>query len=89
MACTSCNVQNPGNLLRTELLSPALGHTTHWPVYRSKWGAMGTLHRRFKGCNEQVRAKAFKPQSEEYRNLEYYLTYMSNGIELNGPGARK
>ena len=28
-------------------------------------------------------------QGEEYRNLEYFLTYMSNGMEVNGPGARK
>jgi sulfur-oxidizing protein SoxA len=47
------------------------------------------MHRRFGGCNEQVRAKAFPAQSPEYRNLEYFLTYMSNGLEVNGPGARK
>jgi len=88
-ACSHCHFANAGMLLRTDRLSPALGQTTHMPKYRSKWGAMGTLHRRFKGCNKQVRAKPFKDQSEEYRNLEYFLTHMSNGIELNGPGARK
>ena len=88
-ACANCHVQNPGMKLRSEILSPALGHTTHFPVYRSKWGTVGTLHRRFTGCNKQVRAKPFKAQGEEYRNLEYFLTYMSNGLELNGPGARK
>lgn len=88
-SCANCHLQNAGNKIRTEVLSPALGQTTHFPVYRSKWGTVGTLHRRFKGCNEQVRAKAFKPQGEEYRNLEYFLTYMNNGQVLNGPGARK
>ncbi len=88
-SCANCHIQNPGNMLRSEMLSPAYGHTTHWPVYRSKWGEMGTLHRRFSGCNEQVRAKAFEAQGEEYRNLEYFLTAMSNGLPLNGPGARK
>ncbi len=88
-ACANCHMQNPGMSIRTEVLSPALGHTTHWPVYRAKWGEMGTLHRRFTGCNKQVRAKPFKAQGEEYRNLEYFLTHMSNGIPLNGPGARK
>lgn len=88
-ACHHCHFDNAGLLLRTERLSPALGQTTHFPKYRSKWGAMGTLHRRFKGCNRQVRAAPFADQSEEYRNLEYFLTHMSNGIELNGPGARK
>ncbi len=88
-SCAHCHLQNAGMILRTETLSPALGHTTHFPVYRSKWGTVGTLHRRFTGCNKQVRAKPFKAQGEEYRNLEYFLTYMSNGLPLNGPGARK
>jgi sulfur-oxidizing protein SoxA len=88
-SCASCHIGSSGTTLRTEILSPALGHTTHFPVYRSKWGEMGTLHRRFSGCNKQVRAKPFEAQGEEYRNLEYFMTYMNNGLELNGPGARK
>ena len=50
---------------------------------------MGTLHRRYGGCNKQVRAKPFKAQSDEYKALEYFHTYMSNGLELNGPSQRK
>ena len=88
-SCASCHMQNAGNNIRSETLSPALGHTTGFPVYRAKWGTVGTLHRRFSGCNEQVRAKAFAAQGREYSNLEYFLTYVSNGIELNGPSARK
>ena len=88
-SCANCHIQNAGNKIRSEILSPTLGHTTHFPVYRSKWGTVGTLHRRFSGCNKQVRAKPFKAQGKEFRNLEYFLTYMSNGLELNGPGARK
>jgi sulfur-oxidizing protein SoxA len=89
MACAHCHVDNSGMRIRADLLSPGLGHPTHFPVYRSKWGGLGTLHRRFAGCNKQVRAKPFKAQSEEYRDLEYFLTYMSNGLEWNGPGSRK
>lgn len=89
MACAHCHIDNAGNKIRADLLSPALGHLSHFPVYRSKWGGLGTVHRRFGGCNQQVRAKPFKAQSEEYRDLEYFLTYMSNGIPWNGPGARK
>jgi len=37
----------------------------------------------------QVRARPFEAQSEEFRNLEYFLTYMSNGLELNGPATRR
>jgi len=89
MSCADCHVNNAGNKVRADILSPALGHPTHFPAYRSKWGDLGTLDRRFGGCNEQVRARPYAPQSEEYRDLEYFLTYMSNGLAINGPGARK
>ncbi|PWR00198.1 sulfur oxidation c-type cytochrome SoxA [Leucothrix pacifica] len=89
MACADCHVYYSGRMARSETLSPALGHPTHFPVYRSKWGNMGTLHRRYAGCNENIRAKGFKAQSDEYKALEYFQTFMSNGLAFNGPGARK
>jgi len=70
-------------------LSAGLGHPSHFPVYRSKLGKMISLHSRFYGCVRDVGAQPFDEQSEAYRNLEYFLTYMSNGLEVNGPGARK
>jgi len=89
MSCANCHMQNAGMHVRSELLSPALGHTSGWPVYRAKWGELGTLHRRYGGCNKQVRAKPFKAQGKEYRNLEFFMAHMSNGVEYNGPSARK
>ena len=89
MACADCHVYYSGNKIRADLLSPALGQTSGFPVYRSKWGGLGTLHRRYGGCNKQVRAKPHKSQSDEYKALEYFHTYMSNGLEINGPSARK
>ncbi len=96
MSCADCHYYNAGNKIRADILSPALGHTSHFPVYRNKWSlasksgdGMGTLHRRYGGCNKQVRAKPFKAQSAEYRALEYFHTYMSNGLTMNGPGVRK
>ena len=88
-SCANCHIQGAGKLVRANILSPALGQVSHFPVYRKKWGGVGTLHRRYKGCNKQVRAKPFKPQGRVYRNLEYFHTYMSNGIALNGPGERQ
>ena len=88
-SCASCHVIGAGMNLRAEILGPAVGQVSHFPVYRKKWGGVGTLHRRYGGCNRQVRAASFKPQSRQYRNLEYFHTYMSNGIPLNGPGGRQ
>jgi len=89
IACAHCHIDYSGKRIRADVLSPALGQTSHFPVYRARWGEVGTLHRRFAECTQLSRAKAYPLQSEAYNNLEYFLSYMSNGIELNGPGARK
>lgn len=89
MSCADCHVYNAGKMIRADLLSPAIGHVTHWPTYRSVDGEITTLHNRFMGCNTMVRANKFKPQGDEYKALEYFVTYMSNGQEWNGPGSRK
>lgn len=87
-SCASCHVQNPGNHIRTEVLAPALGIVAAMPIYRSEWNGMGTMSRRLVTCNRQVRGVPLKPQDELYRDVEYYLSYMSNGLPVSGPGAR-
>ncbi len=88
-SCASCHVQSAGKRLRADLLSPMLGQVTHFPVYSGVWDEMGTLHRRFIGCLQQIRAPVFPAQSEPLRALEYYLSFMSSGMTLNGPAYRK
>lgn len=88
-SCANCHLQNAGRKVRSETLSTALGHPTHFPVYRMKWGGFGTLQRRIASCDAQVRAQPLLGQSETYKALEYFLTYMSNGLPINGPASRK
>ncbi len=101
-ACADCHLHNSGNRIRAELLSPALGQVTHFPVWRRKWAnaasakgksgpthGLGTLHRRYSGCNKNIRAKPYKAQSDEYTALEYFQTYLNNGLKINGPGLRQ
>jgi sulfur-oxidizing protein SoxA len=87
-SCASCHVQSPGNHIRTEVLAPALGIMAAMPIYRSEWSGMGTVSRRFITCNSQVRAVPLPAQDELYRDVEYFLTYMGNGLPVSGPGAR-
>ena len=87
-ACAHCHVQNPGERIRTEVLAPALGIMNAMPIYRSEWSGMGTTSRRFTTCNSQIRGVPLSPQDDEYRNVEYYLSYVSNGLPISGPGAR-
>lgn len=99
-SCADCHVHGAGNYVRSEILSPALGQVTHFPVWRKKWAAksadptnttagLGTIQRRYAGCNKNIRAKPFKAQSDEYVALEYFHTYMNNGQQLNGPALRQ
>ena len=87
-SCASCHVQNPGERIRAEVLAPAIGILNAMPIYRSEWGGMGTISRRFTTCNSQIRGVPLDPQSDEYRDVEYFLSYVSNGLPISGPGAR-
>ena len=87
-SCASCHVQNPGNHIRTEVLAPALGIMNALPIYRSEWGGMGSTSRRLRTCNSQVRGAPLPAEAEEYRDVEYFLSYMANGLPISGPGAR-
>jgi len=88
MSCADCHVAHAGGKIRGNYISPALGQPTGFPVYRAKWGYMGTLEKRFKGCNKKVRFKPYRLQSEQYRDLEYFLTYMSDGQPVKAPAYR-
>ena len=87
-SCATCHVQSPGERIRSEMLAPALGIMNAMPIYRSEWSGMGTTSRRLATCNSQTRAVPLEPQSDEYRDVEYFLSYVANGLPISGPGAR-
>jgi len=87
-SCAGCHVQSAGEHIRTEVLAPALGILAAMPIYRSEWNGMGTISRRFVTCNSQTRGVPLEPQDPLYRDVEYFLSYMSNGLPISGPGAR-
>lgn len=87
-ACATCHVQQVGNILRTEYLSPAVGHAAHWPEFRAG-EKITTLQARYSQCIKNVRAKPFEPGSAEYNNLEYFHSYISNDLPMQTPVFRK
>lgn len=87
-ACAGCHLYNAGNIMRMEIISPALGHATHWPIFRGGEELM-TFQGRFKRCMEQMRAVPYGYDSEEWNDLEYFLAYLSNGIPLKASVMRK
>ncbi|MGI9373918.1 MAG: sulfur oxidation c-type cytochrome SoxA, partial [Hyphomicrobiales bacterium] len=86
MACSSCHVDNAGNKIRANILSQGQGNG--FPTYRLKWQKPGSLHRRFRGCNKQVRAKPFKTGSDEYLALELYVMWRGRGLPVETPAVR-
>jgi len=87
-ACAGCHLYNAGKTMRMEIISPALGQATHWPIFRGGEELM-TFQGRFKRCMEQMRAVPYGYASAEWNNLEYFLTYLSNGLPLKSSVFRK
>jgi len=87
-ACASCHVQNAGLRLRSELISPAVGHTVHWPVFRGGDNLV-TLQQRYQGCYSQVRAVPPPQGGTTMNNLEYFHSALSNGLPLKASVFRK
>ena len=87
-SCANCHQYNAGVRLRSELLSPHLGHTTHWPVFRGGENLV-TLQMRYKGCHNTVRHVPDAPGSTRYKNLEYFESYISNGLDMKASVFRK
>lgn len=87
-ACYHCHWEASSQRIRGNELSTAVGQATHFPAYRSSWGGMGTIQRRYKGCMNNIGAVPLKEQTETMNNLEYFHTFMSNGIPMNAPGTR-
>ena len=86
-SCAHCHEKNFGNKIRSEYISQ--GQTNGFPVYRLKWQKPGSVHRRFKGCNKQARAKPYKQGSDEYMALELYVAWRGQGLPTETPAIRK
>lgn len=80
-ACASCHVRNAGKHYGDAALSPAIGQATHWPLVRD--GRAVTLQAQMRECLERMGAAAFSAGSDELNDLEYFLTYLSNGLALS------
>jgi sulfur-oxidizing protein SoxA len=87
-ACATCHVQNAGVRLRSELISPAIGQAVHWPVFRGGDNLV-TLQTRYTGCYKQVRAIPPAQGSAEFNDLEYFHSYISNGLPMQASVFRK
>jgi sulfur-oxidizing protein SoxA len=89
LSCADCHQYHSGQRARSETLSPGIGKTAHFPVWRLKADGLVTLNDRLFGCVKDTRAKPYKLHGDEYRTMEYFLAYIDNGLEITGPAVRK
>ncbi len=86
MACANCHEGYYGNRIRADHLSQ--GMSNGFPVYRLKWGGMGSIQRRFKGCMKNIRATPYKVGGPEFTALELYVASRGNGLSVEAPSVR-
>jgi len=93
-SCANCHVYSAGRRIRSDILSPAVGHVTHFPVWSGAWeekdgNGYGTIQRRYSKCYKKIGATPAEIQGSEYNNLEYFHTSMSNGLKYVGTEYRQ
>jgi sulfur-oxidizing protein SoxA len=79
-ACASCHVQGAGRVYADIALSPPVGQATRWPLIRD--GNAVTLQAQIRECLERMGAAPFAPGSDELNHLEYFITYLSQGLPI-------
>ncbi|MEG9862817.1 MAG: sulfur oxidation c-type cytochrome SoxA [Parvularculales bacterium] len=87
VACAHCHETNYGSYIRADMLSQ--GHTNGFPTYRVKWNGIGSAQRRFRGCNNNIRATRLPYGHEDYVALELYLAWRGSGLPVETPSVRQ
>ena len=85
LSCADCHMKAVGKHLREQTLMPLVGAVNHFPIYSLRAGALGSLHQRFVGCIEQVRGESPLLESQVFRELEYFLAFMADGLPIVAP----
>ena len=90
-ACASCHVLQVGKIFgvaeggsanaKPTALSPAIGQATSWPRLEPG-GSVRTLQRQYQNCMRKAGAEPFELGSEELNDLEYFHTFLSNGLAI-------
>ena len=86
MSCSNCHEDNYGNMIRADHLSQ--GQINGFPNYRLKNAKINTVHGRFKGCMNNIRAVPYKEGSEEFKALELYVASRGQGLSVETPSVR-
>jgi sulfur-oxidizing protein SoxA len=86
IACHQCHGYHAGKTFRGQILTQ--GQSNGFPVYRYTTGQVVGLQERITECLTNLRAKPYPLNSEEYINLEVFMSARSNGLKIETPGIR-
>jgi sulfur-oxidizing protein SoxA len=86
IACHQCHDYHAGGTFRGQILSQ--GQSNGFPVYRYTEGQIAGLQERITECLVNLRAEPYPIGSQEYINLEAYMSARSNGLKIETPGIR-
>jgi len=89
LACADCHHAYSGMYARAEQLSPSVGKTASFPVYRKKSEGMVSMQDRLFGCYRDSRAKTLPHGHEDFMALEYFMSYLDSGLPVSGPISRR
>jgi len=87
IACTQCHDERVGLWLRGEQLTQ--GQTNGLPGYLLRWGEVGSVHRRFRFCDDQRLAAPRPLGSDAYLALELYVAWRGNGLPVEALAVRR
>lgn len=98
LACASCHVLQAGKILgavpsdavvkKPGALSPVVGQATSWPRLEPG-GIVRSLQRQYQHCMRRIGAEPFELGSDELNNLEYYHSFVSNGLAIRVLGVQR
>lgn len=79
-ACASCHVSHAGSFFGGAAIPAPIGAAVQWPYLRD--GQPLTLQMRMRECLERMGAAPFPAGSDDLAHLEYFLSYLSNGLAV-------
>lgn len=86
LSCANCHENYNGKFIRADHLSQ--GNINGFPLFRFKWQGVGSIHRRFKGCMNNIRAKPYEVGGDEFVALELYVAARGKGLSVETPAVR-
>lgn len=79
-ACASCHLGHAGRYFGDAAIPAAIGAAAQWPYLRD--GRAVSLQMRIRECLDRMGAAPFPAGSDELAHLEYFLTFLSNGMPI-------